>query len=321
MRPTGKLHLGHLFGVLANWRAFQDDPNYECHYMVADWHAFSSEYKKPEQMPMNIIDVACDWLASGIDPEQSAIFVQSAVPEHTELNLLLSMITPLPWLERNPTYKELISELKNKDIHTIGFLGYPVLQAADILIYKANAVPIGADQLPHLELTREIARRFNHFYGEFFPEPEAVLTQTPKVAGTDNRKMSKSYNNCLYLSDSPDELSKKIMVMVTDPARVRRHDKGHPEVCSVFSFHNIINKEEVPQIDADCRSAAIGCHDCKKNMAAKLIAHMEPLYEKRLAWSKQQDQIRDILLAGNRVARQTATINLEAAKKLAGMLW
>ncbi len=321
MRPTGKLHLGHYFGVLASWRRFQESGEYQCYYMVADWHAFSSEYKNSSVLNRNIIEVAADWLASGIDPAKSVVFVQSAVPEHTELALLFSMIVPLPWLERNPTYKELKTELKNKDLHTIGFLGYPVLQAADILIYRANSVPIGEDQLPHLELTREIARRFNNFYGDYFPEPAAVLTETPKVPGTDNRKMSKSYDNCLYISDSPQTLREKVLRMVTDPARVRRNDPGHPEVCSVFAFHKIINLDETPQIESDCQSAGIGCFDCKKNMAEKLINYMAPVYEKRLGWIQRPGQIIEMLNDGNQRAGTVAGDNLKKAKKMAGMLW
>ncbi|MCM8757306.1 MAG: tryptophan--tRNA ligase, partial [Candidatus Omnitrophica bacterium] len=221
MRPTGPLHIGHFFGALLNWRQLPDQ-GYRCFYMIADWHALSTEYASPQQIRNNVEEVALDFLAAGLDPQKSTIFVQSDVPEHTELHLLLSMITPVAWLERNPVYKEQLEALQDKELNTYGFLGYPVLQAADILIYKANCVPIGIDQLPHLELTREISRRFNYLYGPLFPEPEALLTETPKIPGTDNRKMSKSYNNCIYLKDGPETIREKITNMFTDPRRIYR---------------------------------------------------------------------------------------------------
>jgi tryptophanyl-tRNA synthetase len=232
MRPTGRLHLGNYFGAIVNWIDLQERDDTDCFYFVADWHSLTTDYDST--------------LACGIDPDKSTVFVQSAVKEHAELNLLLSMITPLPWLERNPTYKEQLREQVTRDLHTYGFLGYPVLQASDIIIYKGNLVPVGIDQVPHVELTREIARRFNHFYGEVFPEPEAYLTETPKLLGIDNRKMSKSYGNALYLSDSDEELDRKVMEMVTDPQRKRRHDPGNPDVCNVFSFHKMFSPYEIP---------------------------------------------------------------------------
>jgi len=232
MRPTGNLHLGHLHGALKQWLQLQDQ--YECFYFIADWHALTSEYKDPSLIKESTPEILIDWLAVGLDPEKSTLFLQSWVKEHAELHLLLSMITPIGWLERNPTYKDQQEELKDKDLGTYGFLGYPVLQAADILIYKAKYVPVGKDQLPHLEITREIARRFNYLYGDLFPEPQALLTESPYVPGTDGRKMSKSYNNAIYLSDPPELVAQKISLMFTDPQRGRRTDPGRPELCPVF---------------------------------------------------------------------------------------
>ena len=237
MRPSGKLHLGHFHGVLENWLRLQKE--HECLFFVADWHALTTEYNNPSNIQDNIKEMVIDWLSCGIDPDKSTIFLQSAVKEHAELHLLLSMITPLSWLERNPTYKEQLEEVKDKDLHTYGFLGYPVLQTADIIIYKADMVPVGIDQAPHLELSREITRRFNFLYGKIFPEPQTLLTETPKLLGTDGRKMSKSYNNAIFLSDPPAVIEKKILPMMTDPARQRRTDKGNPELCPVYFLHKI----------------------------------------------------------------------------------
>jgi tryptophanyl-tRNA synthetase (EC 6.1.1.2) len=264
MRPTGKLHLGHYYGALKNWVPLQD--TYECFYFVADWHALTTEYAHPQIIKESIHDMVIDWLALGIHVPKSAIFIQSSLPEHAELHLMFSMITPLSWLERNPTYKEQEQELKDKDIHTHGFLGYPVLQAADILIYKAHKVPVGIDQVPHLELTREIGRRFNFLYREIFPLPDALLTETPKILGIDGRKMSKSYNNALFLSDPPEIIKEKVSQMFTDPDRKRKTDPGNPDICNVFTLHKLYSHhDDVAMINRDCRVAKIGCVECKRN--------------------------------------------------------
>ncbi|MEJ2661562.1 MAG: tryptophan--tRNA ligase [Desulfobacteraceae bacterium] len=248
MRPTGPLHMGNYLGALDNWVKMQDQ--YECFFFVADWHALTSDYEKPGPMNEYVRQILIDWLSAGLSPEKSTLFVQSKVPEHTELFLVFSMITPVPWLERNPTYKDQIVQLQNKDLSTFGFLGYPVLQAADILIYKAQGVPVGVDQVPHVEITREIARRFNYLYGTVFPEPEAVLTETPKILGLDRRKMSKSYGNAIYLSDTPEEIRAKVMQMITDPQRARRSDPGNPDVCNVYEFHRLYTDPETPGVYA-----------------------------------------------------------------------
>src|SRR4030066_2199283 len=245
MQPSGKLHIGNLVGALQNWVKLQD--KYECYYFIADWHALTSQYADTSQIKDNIKDVLVNWLSAGIDPERATIFIQSHVPEHAELHILLSMITPLGWLERVPSYKEKQEEIKDRDLHTYGFLGYPVLQSADILSYKANYVPVGIDQLPHLEITREICRRFNYFYSNVFPEPEGLLTEFPKVVGLDGRKMSKTYNNCIYLSDSPQEVEQKIKTMITDPQRVKRTDRGDPEKSPVFQLHKIFSTKDEQQ--------------------------------------------------------------------------
>ncbi|MCP4747065.1 MAG: tryptophan--tRNA ligase [Desulfobacteraceae bacterium] len=305
MRPTGPLHMGNYLGALANWIDIQDDC--ECFFFVADWHALTSNYEDPGDLENLVRQIIIDWLSSGIDPEKSTLFVQSKIPEHAELYLLLSMITPVPWLERNPTYKDQILQLQNKDLSTFGFLGYPVLQAADIIIYKANAVPVGVDQVPHVEITREIARRFNYFYGNVFPEPDAILTQTPKILGIDRRKMSKSYENAIFLSDGPEQLQKKVMQMVTDPQRMRRSDPGNPDVCNVFEFHKLYtDSSKNAQIDEDCRCAKIGCVDCKKIMAANLIQALAPMREKRDFYVHNQDTVNDIVEQGSQKARQIA---------------
>ncbi|HCG77558.1 MAG: tryptophan--tRNA ligase [bacterium (Candidatus Ratteibacteria) CG_4_10_14_3_um_filter_41_18] len=313
MRPSGKLHLGHCEGVLKYWAKLQDE--YECYYEIADLHALTTDYQDTSKIKENIKEMLVDWLCFGLDPEKSALFVQSEVPEHSQLHLLLSMIVPLSWLERCPTYKEQLTQLKDKDISTYGFLGYPVLQAADILLYKATAVPVGEDQLPHLELTREIARRFNYFYKEIFPEPKALLTKTPKLPGIDGRKMSKSYHNCIYLSDSGKIIEKKVMEMFTDPARVYKKDKGHPAGCVVFAFHQIYNKEEKSQIEKDCLSAKIGCTDCKKILSERLVKSLQPLSEKRKEFVARPKLIDDILKQGKENAGKIAKTTLREARE------
>lgn len=263
MRPTGRLHLGHLVGALSNWVKLQDE--YECFYMVADWHALMSEYESPKQLASNSIEVARDMIAAGVDPEKSVIFIQSHVPEHLELFMVFSVLTPLPWLERCPTYKEQLRDLIGRDLTTYGFLGYPALQAADIAVYKANVVPVGVDQLPHLELTREIIRRFNGMYGStIFPEPEPLLTATPKLLGIDNKKMSKSLGNFIALSDTPEMIQSKVAQMVTDPERIRLKDKGHPDICTVFGYYSTFGDDRTKaDVRGWCEGATVGCTECK----------------------------------------------------------
>jgi tryptophanyl-tRNA synthetase len=270
MRPTGKLHLGHLVGALDNWVKLQDE--YECFFMVADWHALMSEYENTAVLSESMLDNVIDWLSAGIDPVKSTLFIQSEVPQHLELNMIFSCLTPLGWLERCPTYKEQLREIKTRNLNTYGFLGYPVLQAADILLYKAEKVPVGEDQLPHLELTREIARRFNSLYKkELFPSPDAILTKAPRLLGLDGRKMSKSYDNTIGLSDSAETIKKKTQAMFTDPKRIKLTDKGHPEICNVFSYYSIFIPQMQKEASDWCRNAKLGCTDCKKRLALGLI--------------------------------------------------
>ncbi len=305
MRPTGKLHLGHFHGVLANWKELQE--NYECFFFAADWHSLTTEYANTEIIKSSTQEMLLDWLAYGIDPVKSTIFVQSRVPQHAELNLILSMITPLSWLERNPTYKEQLDNLDTKDLSTFGFLGYPVLMASDIIVYKADRVPVGHDQLPHLEITREIARRFNFLYREVFPEPAALLTETPKVLGIDGRKMSKSYNNAIYLSESEDETRKKVMSMVTDVQRPRKSDPGEPDRCIAFTLHRLYtNESKRAEIVESCRGAQIGCVDCKKILAQNIIDTLTPFREKRKEFSERPEFVDEILAEGSMKASQEA---------------
>jgi tryptophanyl-tRNA synthetase len=305
MRPTGKLHLGNYYGALYNWLRLQEE--YECHYFVADWHALTTEYEDSGGISGFIPEMVTDWLAVGLDPERSTIFVQSAIPEHAELYLIFGMFTPVPWLERNPTYKDQIQQLAHKDLATYGFLGYPVLQAADILMYKADGVPVGVDQVPHVEMTREIARRFNHLYRPIFPEPEALLAEVPKLTGTDGRKMSKSYDNCIYLSDPPEVVAKKVSQMVTDTLRPFKKDPGEPDRCLAFPFHRLnLTPPKIQEIVTSCRAADLGCVDCKKMLAEALVANLGPIYEKRLYYEGHPDLVLDVLHQGNRRARETA---------------
>lgn len=319
MRPTGKLHLGNLHGALANWKRLQEQ--YECYFFVADWHALTSDYQDTSHVQEYIWEMLIDWLSVGLDPEKATIFIQSRVPEHTELHLLFSMITPLPWLERNPTYKEQQRELIEKDLNTYGFLGYPVLQAADILIYKAHLVPVGVDQLPHIELTREIARRFNYLYKkEVFPLPEPLLAEVPKLLGIDGRKMSKSYHNAIYLSDSPEVIREKVSQMFTDKSRLRKSDPGHPDICNVFSFHKIYTPAEtVAQIEEDCKNAKIGCVACKKHLAENLIKGMLPHQERRHYYETHADELKEIVEFGIKKAQMVARPTLEEAKAAVGI--
>ena len=318
MRPTGKLHLGNLHGALTNWKRLQEE--YECFFFVADWHALTSEYQETNFIKEFIWEMLIDWLSVGLDPNKSTLFIQSKLPEHAELHLIFSMITPIPWLERNPTYKEQIKELVEKELNTYGFLGYPVLQAADILIYKANFVPVGVDQLPHVEITREIARRFNYLYKEVFPIPEPILTEMPKILGIDGRKMSKSYHNAIYLSDPPKVIREKTLQMFTDKTRLRKTDPGHPDICNVFSFHKLYTSpEKVSQIEEDCKKARIGCVECKKLLAENLINGLAPLQEKRQYYQEHLEELKDIIDAGIKKARSVATTTLEKAKEAIGI--
>jgi tryptophanyl-tRNA synthetase len=308
MRPTGPLHLGNLHGALLNWVEMQDQ--YDCFFFIADWHAMTSDYEDTDPISGYIRDMMIDWLSAGLSPDKSTLFVQSHIKEHTELFLILSMITPVPWLERNPTYKEQIVQLNNKDLSTFGFLGYPVLQAADIIMYKAYGVPVGIDQVPHVEITREIARRFNYFYGDIFPEPESILTKTPKILGIDRRKMSKSYDNAIYYSNSPDDISTNVAKMLTDPQRARKSDPGNPDICNVFEFHKLYSDSKtIDSINKECRTAEIGCVECKQIMAKYLIKALEPMREKREYYEARPQLIDDIIAEGRdkarRVARQT----------------
>lgn len=317
MQPSGLLHLGNLFGALDNFIRLQTE--HECFYCVADWHALSTNYADTARLRDYTREVFIDWLAAGLDPERATLFIQSQVPEHAVLHLLLSMITPVSWLERNPTYKEKQEHLEGRDLSTYGFLGYPLLQTADILLYKGDLVPVGVDQLPHVELSREIARRFNQLYKPVFPEPQALLTEMPKVPGTDGRKMSKSYHNTIALSDSDATVRAKLKTMVTDPARIRRTDTGNPDVCPVFTLHQTVSAQPViAQVNQDCRTAAIGCIDCKKMLADGVVARLTPIWETRRALKEQPALVDEISNAGAQkagaVARQTLAEVSEAMK-------
>jgi tryptophanyl-tRNA synthetase len=318
MRPTGPLHLGHLAGALKNWIRLQDE--YDCYYTVVTWHAFSSEYQKSTVIRDFIFEYAAGWLSFGIDPEKSVVFVQSEVKEHAELHLLLSMIIPLPWLQRVPTFKEMQREIPDKDLNTYGFLGYPVLQTADIIIYKAHAVPVGEDQAYHLELAREITRRFNRLYGEIFPEPQILLTEVPKLAGTDGRKMSNSMNNAIYLTDPPEVIREKISPMVTDTRRIRRSDPGIPEDCPVFTLHRaFVDETKRKELANGCRTAGIGCLECKNVVIDRVIEILAPFQEKRREYDKNPQLVREIIEEGNRKARQKAQKTMEEVRAAIGL--
>jgi tryptophanyl-tRNA synthetase len=314
MRPTGPLHLGNYMGALDNWVRLQD--SYDCFFMVADWHSLTTDYNDPSAVEENALEVATDWLAAGLDPARSTLFVQSLVPQHAELHLLLSMIVPLPWLERVPTYKEVQQNLQDKDLSTYGFLGYPLLQTADIIIYKADAVPVGEDQAPHVEITREIVRRFNNLYGEVFPEPATVLTEAKRIPGTDGRKMSKSYGNAIYLKDDPETVRQKLRPMVTDPARKRRTDPGDPEVCPVFDLHKVFSPADVREWAAKgCRTADIGCLDCKKALGDHLLARLAEVHARRPEYASRPDTVWDVLVEGSRKAREVAEATMEDVRR------
>ena len=339
MRSTGKLHLGNYVGALQNWVRMQDQ--YECFFFVADWHALTTDYADTSQVKQNSLEVLLDWLAAGLDAERCTMFIQSHVPQHAELHLLLSMITPLGWLERVPTYKEQRDNLKEKDLGTYGFLGYPVLQAADILIYKGDCVPVGEDQVAHVELTREIARRFNQLYYRIettppppgisggtpmtdprfvFPEPQALKTQAAKLPGTDGRKMSKSYGNTILLTDPEPLVRQKLKTMVTDPARVRRTDPGNPDVCPVGDLHKIFSdRATIAKVDVGCRSAGIGCIECKGWAADALVQILSPMQERRKKYEENPRLAWDILDAGSEHARKVASATMKEVREAMGM--
>ncbi len=318
MRPTGPLHLGNYFGALRNWVALQD--RYECFYCVVDWHALTTDYAAPAEIAENSVQVLADWLAAGLDPGRSTLFLQSWVPAHAELHLLLSMITPLGWLERVPTYKEQLRALAGRDLSTYGFLGYPVLQTADILLYRAGLVPVGEDQASHLELSREIARRFNSSYGDTFPEPKALFTPTPRVPGLDGQKMSKSYGNTINLADSPELIREKCMNMFTDPARLRRKDPGHPDSCNLFQFHRLVSPADLQErVDRECRLAQIGCVDDKKLIAEQLIEFLRPMRERREELLRDRSTLLDVLKAGSQKAASRAAATLDSVRAALGL--
>lgn len=319
MRPTGRLHLGHYFGVIKNWLSLQKD--YTCYFFVANWHSLTTEYMRPEIIRDSQHQMVIDWLASGVSPDMATLFLQSDVVEIAELHVLLSMITPLGWLERVPSYKELQLELKDKDLSTYGFLGYPVLQTADVIAYKADCVPVGQDQVAHIELSREIVRRFHHLYKkDLFPEPQPLLTKSSKLPGLDGRKMSKSYNNSIYLSDSAEEMAKKVKGCLTDPARMRRTDPGNPDVCPVYDYHKEVSQQEtLNEINTECRRAGIGCSDCKKILLQSIDSELTEYRAKRNNLITQKDYIVDVLNTGKDRAKAQAAQTISEVKELMGL--
>jgi len=314
MQPSGKFHLGNYLGALDNWVKLQQD--YECFFSIVDWHALTSSFEDTSRLPEYIHDMALDWLSAGLDPEKNVIFVQSQVKEHAELHLLLSMITPLSWLERVPTYKDKLQQLgsQGKDINTYGFLGYPELMTADIILYKADTVPVGEDQIPHLELTREILRRFNYLYKPIFPEPKPYLSKAPLLPGIDGRKMSKSYGNEISFSATPDELRTRVMSMITDPQRVKKSDIGHPDVCTVFTFHKLFNTDEVTTIGENCRNANVGCVQCKKMLAEKMVDTLADVHLRRSVLENNPGRVKEILQYGAERARKVASATMEEVR-------
>lgn len=314
MRPTGKLHLGHLVGALQNWVKLQDE--YQCVFGIVDWHALMGEYEYSDAIRGHIYEMALDWFSCGIDPEKSIVMIQSDVAQHLELCMIFSCITPLGWLERNPTYKEQLREITTRDLQTYAFLGYPVLQAADILLYQATAVPIGEDQLPHIELTREIGRRFNFIYKtDLFKDCKAILTPTPRLLGLDGRKMSKSYNNAINLSDSEEEIQTKVKSMFTDPRRIRRTDPGHPKECNVHSYYEVFAPEMAAQVCEWCTKAQRGCTECKLILSEQIIKYLQPIRERRQKLEKRPQQVWDILAEGETKARRIATETMQLVRK------
>lgn len=317
MQPSGNFHLGNYLGALSNWVKLQHE--YECFFCIVDWHALTSSFEDPSRLPDYIHNMALDWLSAGLDPQKNRIFIQSHVKEHAELHLLLSMMTPLSWLERVPTYKDKLQQLgeQGKDINTYGFLGYPVLMTADIILYKADTVPVGEDQLPHLELAREMVRRFNFIYKQdVFPEPKAYIGAAPVVPGIDGRKMSKSYGNEIPFAASPDELRARVRMMVTDPQRIKRTDPGHPEICPVFTFHKLYSADEIVTLETQCRGAGIGCVDCKKRLAEHMAAALADIHHRRQDWASRPADVRDILSDGADRARETARATMEHVRSV-----
>jgi tryptophanyl-tRNA synthetase len=314
MRPTGSLHLGHLVGALHNWTRLQED--YDAFYFVADWHALTSHYASTDAIVADALDNVADWIGAGLDPERSTFFVQSLVPEHAELYLLLQMVTPIPWLERVPTYKEQVEQLSDRDLSSIGFLGYPLLQTADVIIYNANVVPVGEDQVPHLELSREVVRRFHNFFGEVFVEPQALLTRTPRLPGLDNRKMSKSYGNTIDLADPADVVTKKIRQMYTDPKRVRADIPGTVEGNPVFVYHDAFNPDqaEVHDLKARYRAGTVGDVEVKTKLAKAINAMLEPMRERRAEVLRDPNALREIIQDGSRRARAIAQDTMERVR-------
>ena len=317
MRPTGPLHLGHLVGATDNWVKLQE--KYECLFMIADWHAFMSEYENPKALEKYSIEILADWIGCGIDPEKSTIFIQSHVREHLELAMILSCITPLGLLERNPTYKEQLRELKGRNLMTYGFLGYPVLQAADILVYKASVVPVGIDQAAHLELTRELVRKFNKLYGKMFPEPETMLTKAPKLLGLDNRKMSKSFDNFIALSDNPETIKKKVMSMITDPKKIHLDDPGHPDICNICSYYKVFAPDRAKGLIAPCRGGKRGCIKCKNKLVEILIERLNPIRKKREKLLSDKKALLGVLKKGNKKARAIAGDSMRDVRKKTGV--
>ncbi len=321
MRPTGKLHLGHLVGALSKWTELQSD--YDCMYFVADWHALTSDYSDTGQVTQNAYDNVADWIAAGIDPERCTLFIQSLVPEHAELYLLLQMVVPIPWLERVPTYKEQIDQLAERDLSSIGFLGYPLLQGADVVVYRAQYVPVGDDQVPHLELTREVVRRFHQFFGEVFVEPQPLLTTVPRLPGLDNRKMSKSYGNTIDLSDDDSTVRKKVMQMYTDPKRVRADTPGTVEGNPVFIYHDAFNSDlaQVEDFKTRYRAGTVGDVEVKKSLVDAINMHLEPMRERRKEILSQPGRIREILYDGSAKARRLAQETMAEVREAVKLIY
>ena len=314
LRPTGRVHLGNYFGAVRNWVQLQE--RYRCFYFVADWHALTTDYADPSKIHQATFDAVADWMAAGMDPAKCVIFQQSEVKQHAELHLLLSMVTPLGWLERVPSFKDQQAKLQDRDLNMYGFLGYPLLQTADIIIYRASFVPVGEDQASHLELSREVVRRFNNFYGEVFPEPQPLFTATPIVPGLDGQKMSKSYNNTIPLTASADEIRALVMTMFTDPNRIRRKDPGNPDICNLFQFHKLFSDAEtIARVDAECRTAMIGCVDDKKLLAEIIIEKLRPIRARREEIDRDPGMVWNALREGNRVARERAEETMQLVRK------
>ncbi|MCQ9207610.1 MAG: tryptophan--tRNA ligase [Omnitrophica bacterium] len=317
MRPTGSLHLGHLVGALNNW--VKQAAEFQCFYMIADWHALMSEYENPKALEKNSVEILAEWISCGVDPEKSTIFVQSHVKEHLELNMVLSCITPLGLLERNPTYKEQLRELKGRNLMTYGFLGYPVLQASDILVYRATVVPVGVDQAAHLEFTRVVARKFNALYGKILPEPQTLLTETPKLLGLDNRKMSKSFNNFIALADSPQVIKKKVMSMITDPKKIHLDDPGHPDTCNVCSYYKVFAPDAARELRRLCPASKTGCIKCKKELAEILAETLKPIRDKREKLLADKGALLNILKKGDEKAKHAAFLTMKEVRKKVGV--